>query len=239
VPGTLIDPDAQPDGHPIPIDAAEDAAIDAPPDAFVDASLVAHWKFDDAPENGAFDSSGRGHTAACVGACPMVVAGKHGNGYRFDDALDHALLVPDHPDFRGPFTIAAWMLADRVDRSQAILSKPHGTGNGNSWQLEIVGASSLLSFSGGSPHSLDSTSITVPGTWYHVAGAWDGATKRLYVNGALVVTRVSEILYDNYPIVLGGDVNTGVPALHWDGILDDLRIYNRALSLAEIQALAN
>ena len=153
VPGTVLDADAQPDANP----EIADAAIDAPPDAFVDTSLVAHWKFDDPPGNGAYDSSGRGHTATCVNACPEVVAGRHGNGYRFDNTLAHALAVPDHPDFRGPFTIAAWMYAYRVDRSQAILSKPHGVGNSNSWQLEIVGPS-MLSFSGGSPHTLSSPS---------------------------------------------------------------------------------
>jgi len=48
-----------------------------------DSSLVAHWRFDDQPEDGALDSSGRSHHATCS-SCPVLVPGKIGGGYRFD-----------------------------------------------------------------------------------------------------------------------------------------------------------
>lgn len=237
-PGTSIDVDAPPYVPDALIDAAPDAPVDAVPDAFVDLTLIAHWEFDDAPENGALDSSGRGHTATCVAACPALVPGKIGSGYRFDPTLDHALIVPDDADFRGNFTLAAWIYADATGIQRAVISKPLGTGSGNSWQLELLDTAKL-SFSGGSSHYLENPAVTTAMAWLHVAGTWDGTTKRLYVNGALVASAASAITFDTHDIYLGADNNAGTPVLHWDGVLDDVRVYSRVLSLPEIQALAN
>jgi hypothetical protein len=230
-PGTAGEPDAA-------IDARVDAAIDAPPDAFVDVTLVAYWNFDDTPADGALDSSGRGHTATCIGACPTLVPGKNGNGYRFDPDQSHALTVPDSPDFRGNYTLAAWIYADVNNLHQAVMSKPVGAVSANSWQLELL-TTAKLSVSGGTTHYLENPATTAVATWYHVAGTWDGTTKRLYVNGVLVASVASTTTYDTSIVVLGADQNTGSTVLYWDGILDDVRIYNRALTLQELQAFAN
>lgn len=238
VPGTAVPDGSSPDA-PVDASVALDAAIDARPDAFVDTGLVAHWELDDDPLiGGALDSSGRGHTAMCVGACPKMVTGRIGGGYLFDASEDHALVVADHPDFRGTFTIAAWVYAEPGGRRGAAMSKAYGNASSNSWQLELRDDTGRLSFSGGTSHYLEDAATMTTGTWYHVAGSWDGATKRLYVNGALVATEASDIRYDGHPIVLGADENNGSPALHWDGVLDDLRVYGRVLSPAEIQDLA-
>lgn len=238
VAGTGTQLDAAAIDAPIVMVDAPVAPIDAPPDAApqVDPTLMAHWKFDDSPTNGALDSTGRGHTATCI-ACPAVVTGKVGNAYRFDPVLSQFLRVPDHPDFRGVFTIAAWIVGDNTANQIAIMSKPVGTSTGNSWQLELL-TDDDVSFSGGSNHTLEGGVTLAPQTWHHVAGSWDGTTKRLYVDGVLVGSSSSSITYDTQPVVLGGDDNAGAPALPWDGVLDELRVYSRVLTLAEIQALA-
>jgi hypothetical protein len=235
-PGTIVPADAADPADAS--DASADAATpDATPDAFVDPSLIAHWEFDDDPADGALDSSGRGHTATCLAACPAQVTGKIGMAYQFSSAQAHALVVADHADFRGAFTLAAWMRASTVGSNMAILSKPFGTGSGNSWQLELRDTGAL-SFSGGSAHYLDNPTTTATNVWHHVAGTWDGTTKRLYVDGVLVASVASAIDYDTHPIFLGADENSGSTVLYWNGTLDDLRIYNRVLTVQEIQALA-
>lgn len=201
-----------------------------------DPSLVAHWRFDDPPEDGALDSSGRGHHATCD-RCPELVAGMRGGGYRFDASFDEILVVPDHPDFRGEYTIAAWIYAESTIRQIAILSKPFGSGTGNTWQLELL-EDGFVSLSGGSPHSLTSPGALAPGAWHHVAGRWDGTEKELFIDGVEVDEVDATVEYDGHAIYLGGDQNTGDEVLHWDGVLDDLRIYNRALSDSEIAELA-
>ena len=200
-----------------------------------DPSLVAHWQFDDDPGDGARDSSGRGHDAACD-ACPRLVAGRLGGAYLFDASDDEILVVPDHPDFRGPYTIAAWVYADATHDQIALLSKPFGSGSGNSWQLEVLD-DDRVSLSGGSLHSLQSPDVLPAEEWHHVAGTWDGTTKRLFIDGALVAVADAGVEYDDHAVYLGGDQNAGTEVLHWDGILDDLRVYRRVLTDGEVEAL--
>jgi hypothetical protein len=200
-----------------------------------DPSLIAHWKLDDPPGDGALDSSGRGHHGTCR-SCPSPVAGKIGGGYRFAAADKQLLIVPDHPDFRGDYTIAAWIYASATTDQIAIMSKAFGTGTGNSWQLEVLD-DDHVSLSGGSPHSLRSPGIVPPGEWHHVAGTWNGNEKELYIDGEEVIELDADVSYDDHAIYLGGDQNNGAEALHWDGMLDDLRVYNRDLSASEIEDL--
>ncbi len=201
-----------------------------------DPSLIAHWKLDDPPDDGALDSSGRGHHATCR-ACPALVTGKIGGGYRFTASLGHLLVVPDHADFRGSYTVSAWIHADPTNEQIAILSKPFGTGTGNSWQLELL-EDDRISLSGGSPHSLRSTDIIPAGEWHHIAGRFDGNEKELFIDGEEIDEVDATVEYDGHGIYLGGDQNNGDEVLHWEGVLDDLRVYNRALSDDEIEALA-
>lgn len=233
-PGTDAATDAPPD---VALDAPPDAAMTAPPDAFVDTTLIAHWEFDDAPSDGALDSAGRGHTGTCATACPTLVTGKIGLAYHFDSSAQQALTVPDSADFRGNFTISAWMYADSTGSNMAIMSKPQGNDTGNSWQLELRDTRKL-SFSGGSTHYLESNMTFTAGAWHHVAGTWDGTTKRLYIDGMLVAMVDSSITYDTHLVYLGADQNNGSTVLYWNGALDDLRVYKRVLSADEIAALA-
>ena len=75
-------------------------------------------------------------------------------------------------------------------------------------------------------------------TWSHVALTWDGAQLRVYVNGVQVASRnVSGTLSPtNDPLRIGGNANWGE---YFAGAIDEVRVYNRALSAAEIQADMN
>jgi hypothetical protein len=201
-----------------------------------DPTLVAHWRFDDPPGDGALDSSGHGHHGTCT-KCPALVAGKVGGGYRFTASDGALFVVPDHPDFRGEFTIAAWVFAAATLDQISILAKPFGGGSGNSWQLEVL-ENDHVSLSGGEPHSLDSQRSVSAEAWHHVAGTWDGTTKRLYIDGARVAEVEAYVAYDDHDVFLGGDENSGNQVLFWDGVLDELRVYRRVLSDAELAALA-
>ncbi len=80
------------------------------------------------------------------------------------------------------------------------------------------------------------------GTWYHVAGVFDaeGRTLAIYVDGNLVAAR--SVTYDRIhissaPFMLGANVKSGEVVQHFDGQLDDWRVYNRALTEREIEDL--
>jgi len=70
-------------------------------------------------------------------------------------------------------------------------------------------------------------------TWTHLAFTYDGATEKLYVNGVLVTSRAQTgtISAANGVLHIGGDSVWGE---HFQGLIDEVRIYNRALSAAEI-----
>ena len=239
LPGTQGPPDAT-------VDASEptpdpDAPFDAPRppdatvDAFVDPSLVAHWTFDDPPADGAIDATGRGHDATCT-SCPVHVPGLLGMGYRFD-AVDDVLYVADSLDFRGDMTVALWARADETNFQISAATKLSGNGTGNTWQLELM-PTDRWSFSGGTVHYLEGGPVTVAQTWHHIAGTWDGTTKRLYVDGVLAASVASTFAYDTSQLVLGADLNPAGLDLFWDGVLDDIRVYDRPLTEDEIAVLA-
>jgi hypothetical protein len=71
----------------------------------------------------------------------------------------------------------------------------------------------------------------------HLAATYDGTTQRLYVNGVQVSSRAQTgaILVTGSPLRIGGNSF----AEYFRGIIDEVRIYNRALSAAEIQADMN
>lgn len=239
LPGTQVIDDAPRDNSP-PIDSPVhvDAHVfeDAPPDALPNG-LIAWWKFDDDPADGALDSTGHGHTGTCIGTCPTLVAGKVGMAYAFDATQSEALVVPDSNDFRGNVTIAAWFNASSSTASLSMLAKPVSTGTDDSWQLEVL-SPPQVSFSGGSTHYLDSPNPVTLQAWHHAAGTWDGTTKRLYIDGVEVANVASTSSYDTHVVYLGADNNNGTTVLYFSGMLDDLRVYSRALSASEIAALA-
>lgn len=120
------------------------------------------------------------------------------------------------------------------------------TGTPNSWQLEAdqLNANELgLAFThyDGTTNQFTATpelSLTL-GQWQHLAGTFDGTTKRVYVDGIeLAATPGTTLLYDDFPLKIGCDQNNGVLDLLFVGRLDDVQIYDRALSPAEISALA-
>jgi hypothetical protein len=80
--------------------------------------------------------------------------------------------------------------------------------------------------------------------WIHVAGSFDGTTSRVFVNGVQVASAVHAATTigsagETSQITVGGNQNdaTGTAAELWKGNIDDVRLYNRALSQAEIAAL--
>jgi hypothetical protein len=90
--------------------------------------------------------------------------------------------------------------------------------------------------------TIGGSEVRVPGaaslplsTWTHLATTYDGVTLRLYVNGSLVGSRdiAGGIHTSSSPLRLGGNAIWGE---YFGGRLDEVRIYNRALSQTEIQA---
>jgi hypothetical protein len=238
--------DSPPAVDAAPIEPVIDAApiepvIDAAPPEPLDPTLIAWYPLDDVGEGFTVDATGNGRDALCVPACPALVEGRLGRAMAFDQEAHLRVSGEDGSfDTYDGFTVAAWVWLEPPFYS-APLSKMLGTGSDNSWQFEYAddGRPGFTTSNFGG-RSIDHAAFAVePATWVHLAGSWDGFTKRFYVNGTLEYAfDESFVDFDGSDFVIGGDENGGEPALMFGGRMDDVRIYARALADDEIAALA-
>ena len=111
----------------------------------------------------------------------------------------------------------------------------------NTWQVCLVSQMPDVSWlePGDVPRGFMAPAIIPVGLWTHVVLLFDGTSVALYVdanlNAAFPATRV---LDDDSPVLFGADRDT-VEHVFFDGVLSDIRIYNRALDNAEIAQLSS
>jgi hypothetical protein len=201
-----------------------------------DPNLIGWWKMDETSGTVAADSSGYGNDGTVLGGARWV------SGY-IDGAID--LDGDDYVDCgydpifntANEMTIAAWVTIRSVPTAwAAIVSKGE-----YSWRLSNYNTEQRFHFgitiwSAQGP-SVDGTTAVGLDEWHHVAGMYDGASINLYLDGMLDATiATSSPIGVNSAHVLIGE-NPEAAKRNWDGLIDDVRIYNRALSAAEIGAL--
>ena len=221
-------PDAgQPDGGP------PDAGP-PPPDTLV-------WIPCSADAN---DAAGRGAVTQCAaGQCPTMGSFDGHRACRFDGVDDHIEIDPFTVVVTNRYTLTAWAHLDVLDDSAHILSRPVRDSGENTYGLFVADDTSpMASYTIASPAG--STTIAEPAPeletrWVHIAGATDGTTIRLYVDGTLRQSGPNgTISADAHPILIGANEASGERIHFWNGWLRDIRIYDRELSDAEIAALA-
>ena len=186
------------------------------------------------------DTSGSGHAGTLVNG-PAWVAGQatYGQALSFD-GLDDAVSVANPATYNfgtADFTIETWVKRNALGGAQRhLFSKCAAT----TWALGCkelyFNASNQLTF--GSFATGDTVSSTIADTnWHHVAVTFTDATTNLlniYVDGVLVTTATKALEADGAGhVVTLGNLFGSNP---FSGLLDELRVYSRALTLAEIQA---
>lgn len=212
----------------------------------LDPTLVLWYRFDDALDDGALDSTDANLHAACS-ECPTSTPGIDGNAAQFDGATQF-LRVPQSPtlDLTEELTVAFWARRDAwADEHTHFTSRTIGSAHDNSWEvftLQDVDSNDLHIRFGDEPGSHAGGSVPVPpetDVWHHYALLWDGSTGRLYLDAEPVVSvRVLVILYDDHPVLIAADNDDGMITNFIAATIDDYRIYSRALDPAEIEALA-
>lgn len=229
-------------------DASPDTMVDAPADGAVDAAvipgLVASWAMDEDPRDGTIDDGVGLYPARCIVGvtCPTQTAGQRGSALQFDGTTQLAR-IPSSPAFMLPsgFTIAVWVKVDDLGVDRVAVAKPHGNGSDDSWGFVTWTNDTCLETTMATAREDACGGFATPvGTWTHFSGTWDGTSKRLYVNGVQAGQFVSsqQVVFDAHDIVIGADENDGQPAYRWKGAIDELHIFDRALSSEEILEVA-
>ena len=226
------------------------------------SGLVAHWKLDETTGLNANDETTNNNDGTLSGGPTWVAPAKIGNGLNFDggSTADDKVDCGNGASLNqlGAITVCAWVKANSMGENGAarILSKGTGldpTGTAGGWRL-VVGGSGQVRFSVDySTTDLFRPSVdgVVPAsgtTWCFLAATWDGSATatqvKLYKDG-------SQVSYgtptngaptngrgdDTSAHVWLGNDSTG--ARTFDGVLDDVRIYNRVLDASEVLAIYN
>jgi hypothetical protein len=212
--------------------------------------LVGYWSFDDGT---ASDQSGHGNHGTIVGN-PQVVNGKMGNAMDFngDDGIEIA--SSSSLELPNAFTVACWVYP-RATKDAA--GNDHA---GVVWKGSLIGwGSDVYNYrvatvddagitfgacgGGVESHFKDSVCLDPFENWHFLAYTADGSVGIGYADGVEVGNRADAITYDTLPDQpvrigwsqgRGGDVNTLV---YFDGIIDEVAIYNRALGTSEVLAV--
>ncbi|MBM4025475.1 MAG: hypothetical protein FJ280_08710 [Planctomycetes bacterium] len=207
------------------------------------AGLVAWWKLDEQAGRTAADSSGQGHNATVQGNPDwQPAAGRLGGAIALGgdgDFLDVAAGAAF--DCSAGVTVAAWIRVNAFDRPwQAIVTK-----GDNTYRIQRNNETNTLEFActglvipGGNPYgSLFGSTPIGRNQWHHVAGVYDGKRMYLYVDGTLDASQEAwgAINTNDTPVQIGA--NTQMQDRFWNGLLDDVRIYNYGLSEAQIRRL--
>ena len=198
--------------------------------------LVGYWTFDEGTGSVSSDQSGNYNTAQINGA--TWTTGKFGYGLSFDGSNDSVAtnLEIDQSSSTSGATFTAWVKPTGVPSSNNMLrSQIVSTDDvGYDWSL-LMEDDDWTIFTGGDYE--DDIQATL-NTWTHVAATFDPNTElaTLYVNGVNVDSAGLSYDASDYPIVIG-DNPSGQFTEYFQGIIDEVRVYNRALSSSEIASV--
>jgi len=212
------------------------------------ADILVHWKFDEVSGTTAYDSSGNGRNGTLEGN-PRWVVGKIGGALDFDGDGDRVVDEDAENYLIGldALTVCIWIKSDIVptDKGFIICEEPDGGDQIITMRYDASGANgggtNLLKMAVVAPNDeqqMESSSKLQVTEWQHVAMVWSrGEQLKLYVNGVEDTPLVNEAprdvsTSDVTKLIIGQgakDADGG-----WDGLIDDVRIYNEALTEPEI-----
>jgi len=214
----------------------------------VQAGLVGHWKLDEGSGTTAADSSGKGNTGTLHNGPTWRPSDGQIGGALELDGIDDYVEVPDDPSFdiTNEITVTAWINPVDVADWRTIVSKFAHT---PAWRKDLYwllyGGNIGVSLAG--PSGIGGTDWIpdVPiesGTWTHVALSYDGFAMKMYKNGVNVATNsISGNLlladsFSNESFYIGQNTEWGE---YFEGLIDDVRIYDRTLTPGQVQDLFN
>jgi hypothetical protein len=208
----------------------------------VSNGLVLYWKLDETSGTVASDSSGNGNTGTLSGG--TWTTGKVNGGLNLNGTSQYAVTSGNlSSQFTGgSVTIALWFKASAAGVIVDELGQPALNSNWHDSQLEVLTDGSVYARVWNMPGVL--LGSTTFGQWNHVALRYDNAAKKVdgFLNGVLSAGSVSGT--KQWPgslyYALGATDTTSLGSgAYFNGVLDELHIYNRVLSAAEVAALAS
>jgi hypothetical protein len=208
---------------------------------------VAEYSFDEDPLESTTieDQSGNGHTATIVGA-EWNEHGRYGGAMEFEASKGDELTIPASEDFEvEEFTLEGWVRPEEArELAPVVANTTTGPGAGPGYALFAGGDGGKH----GHPEAFTTEGDEIAASadqeaplpnhaWTHLAATYDGSVVRLYVDGVLVDTSAADPVakLGEGSLQIGGDEPWDEGGF-FDGRIDELRIYDRALNAGEVAA---
>ena len=198
------------------------------------AAAAASWAFNEGAGTTAADASGNVNTGTLMGHTAWS-AGTFGTALSFSGSGDYVNVNESKSlELSTAMTVSFWIKAsDSPGVDQRIVSKNYD------WDVKLNGSAHVLQFSSGSQYALLNYSLPM-GAWQHVTFTVSSGAVAGYINGAPITTSSNTFTSGfllpayQYGLYIGTDAGKAQFA---KGLIDDVRIYNRVLTAAEVSAM--
>jgi hypothetical protein len=215
-----------------------------------ETGLVGSWHFSEGTDIYAYDSSGNGNRGTLTNGAHWT-AGKYGSGGGFDGSNDYVTAPHSSSlSISGPISIVAWIKLNSIPGASSvyIILAKDGTwsGTGTNYQLDVRYNGKIEFAFRGSDSSanefITNSAVVTDINWHFVTVTYDGSTNPIiYVDGvtqagSFISGSIKTLGTNTNPLYIGASTGS---ALFFNGTIDEVKIYNRALSASEISALYN
>ena len=220
-------------GYSSPAEATTDDAPPTPP------GLVGAWPFNEGMGTTTLDATGNNNNGTITGAT-WSNQGRYGNALTFNGSSNLVRVASSASlNLSGAMTLSAWIKPVATQSGwRTIMQKQV-----DAFFLNASSDTGPLRPAGGATFGSTTTSLAGPtatpvGSWTYQTLTYDGSTLRLYINGTQVASRAQTglIQTSSNPLWIGGNQPYGE---YFNGLIDEVRVYNRALSQTEIQSDMN
>ena len=214
----------------------------------IDEHLLGWWTLDEGEGQTAVDWSGHGHHGRVLGE-PQWTEGLDGGALDLEYGnINDGVSAEAFDVGGGGITLAAWVKPESFSQNDGrIITKASGTGtNDHWWMLSTVASGSdyVLRFRLKTDDGQDTSTLIassgglLAGEWAHTAATWDGAAMVLYKDGAEVGRGAkggaAVATNPGLKISIGNHFSGTTGTRSWDGLIDEVRVYDRALTTDEL-----
>jgi hypothetical protein len=199
-------------------------------------SPVVYWKLDG---NGN-DSSGNNQSLTLVNS-PTYVTGQVGSCLSFNGSSQYANSTGSLVNTSQPFSVSAWVNWNGDGGWNTMISEDGASNSTFFFQKRSGGSFSLTGDNGTGTEAIAMWSTTpTANTWYRLVGVYTGSLLKLYVNGALVAsTSFNVVGAPTGNVIVGAAKYGGGRVDYFHGMIDEVMLYNVALSDATVAAMSN
>jgi hypothetical protein len=201
--------------------------------------LVGWWRLDDGVGTTAADSSDGGHSGSFTTGNPIWGQGKFGGALKFDGG--GPVEIPDHADFHltDAVSIALWANPEAVQETDAkFFCKQKSSTYPYALQYNAATQTIYANVTASSQLNTKPNLDNFPGQWAHLCCVYDGSALILYKDGVEVAraTGSGKLAQNTLTLTIGGR-STYTTSNNFKGLIDDVRLYNRALTPQDIQRI--